>query len=171
MVRQRPVGGPSEPVDGPVAAMARRMVVWASVIGGAAALGGPALAQDQRSVEAAAMACIERLQLPEYPPIAASARVTGDVVVRVRLGTSREVLLEWADAASRPLLSLFDRAIERAVDESTFSPACGGRSIALVFEFRLTQEKVPDEFRAVAFRFPNRFEIIAVSPSPWYRTP
>ncbi len=163
-MRQRPGGRPLDRADVVLAAIVRRIVVWVSVIGCAAALGSVVLAQDQRSVEAAAMACIERLQLPEYPPIAVSARVRGDVTVRVRLGASREVSLEWAGDRSSQVW--FRPPIERAIRESTFSPACEGRSIALVFEFRASRKDgVPDEFRAVAFRFPNRFEIIAAEPT------
>jgi hypothetical protein len=50
--------------------------------------------------------CIERLQLPTYPPIAIQARITGTIMATIRLGQSgsMEALSLVKDVKPNPLL-------------------------------------------------------------------
>jgi len=112
------------------------------------------------------MSCVERLELPRYPDLPRSARLRGDVEATVTLngdGSVKGVTF----APHRPpngSLSYFHGDIEQALRRSKFSSRCPVPTIVVVFEFRLVGNGVEDNYRSVAFRYPNRFEIAASEP-------
>jgi hypothetical protein len=114
----------------------------------------------------AAMSCVERLELPRYPDLPRRARLRGDVEATVTLngdGSVRGVTF----APHRPpngSLSYFHGDIEQALRRSKFSSRCPVPTIVVAFEFRLVGNGVEDNYRSVAFRYPNRFEIAASEP-------
>jgi len=61
----------------------------------------------------------------------------------------------------RELMKLFTLSIDTALKASQFSPTCTGKTVRVVFAFRLGNE--PSE--TVWFEAPNRFAITAGMPS------
>jgi TonB family protein len=106
-------------------------------------------------------ACIERLEIPTYPPLASRARIHGTVTTFVLLSSegsmqSIKTKVKPDDATRAPI---FVRPVEAAVRQATFRPACGGQTVVIVFHFELG-EKLK---QSVMFGYPNTFWILAES--------
>lgn len=66
--------------------------------------------------------CLERLQIPAYPPLAGQGSVEQSLQVKsVDVG--------------RLVERFFKEGAENALENSRFSKACGGKTITLVFHF------------------------------------
>lgn len=154
--------------------MLRRRAAAGSVAIVFAAIAGcqrePARAPDDPNME-----CVERLELPLYPSIANSARVTAVATTIIALdadGHSKGVTIDaqippQADPRSSPArtLALFNPAIEKAIQGSTFSRACANATVRIVFDFKLTRRTdIPEGVPLTTFVYPNRFEITTGAP-------
>jgi Gram-negative bacterial TonB protein C-terminal len=115
----------------------------------------PALAQSNQEVDSN-MSCVERLQMPVYPPLARAARIRGSVTVTVSIA---------ADGSKKTTMSpsahlLLTAAIETALQASAFRTSCAGKSVTLVFNFvfgsELDQGRLPQR---VSFAYPNQFYV------------
>ena len=107
--------------------------------------------------------CIEKLQVPSYPPLAAQVRLDGVVVATVivdKYGRVRDVSLS-TEMASPSAKQLFTSAVDNALRLSKYSKGCGDKPITLVFNFGLGDELVPGGSPNVFFGYPNRFWISA----------
>ena len=114
------------------------------------ALVGIAYAQDLDSN----ISCVERLQVPVYPPLADAARIAGRVTATVLLASDGSLQTK---ASGHPLLA---PAVEKAIRASVFLKACGGKSVTLVFNFVLGENFDPDKLpQRVSFGYPNQFWI------------
>lgn len=107
------------------------------------------------------MACVERQEIPKYPPLAAAARISGRVATTVAIfpdgsikGVSTKLLSGTTNAR------LLSPAVEEAVRASVYRKACGGKSVRLVFNFGFDD----DPNKAFAFGYPNQFWIFVVPP-------
>ena len=111
------------------------------------------------------MACVARLTLPRYAPIASNARVTIEgLTASVRLasdGTVQTISLDSPPESKKKML-FFERPVEAALRGSTFRPGCGAVAVTLVFDFRLSTQG--DEDGRVVFRHPNHFEVFDSRP-------
>jgi hypothetical protein len=108
--------------------------------------------------------CVTRLQLPVYPPIAQSARLSMSLTAVVALtsaGAAQTIAFEDISGERSDLAKLFFPELERSLRASQFSAACGGKSVRLIFDFRMNGDP-PNKM--IWFAFPNRFEIWDVSP-------
>jgi hypothetical protein len=113
----------------------------------------PALAQSNQEADSN-MSCVERLQMPRYPPLADQARISGTVTATVLVASDGS---PQTKAAGHPLLA---PAVEKAIRASVFLKACGGKSVTLVFSFVLGENFDPDKLpQRVSFGYPNRFWI------------
>ena len=113
----------------------------------------PALAQSNQDSESN-MSCIERLQMPVYPPLAAAARISGSVTATVLVASDGSVQTKVAGH------SILSPAVEKAIRASAFRKTCGGKSIRLVFNFVLGERLDPDRLsQRVSFGYPNQFWI------------
>jgi outer membrane biosynthesis protein TonB len=81
-----------------------------------------AFAQDTESN----MSCVERLQMPVYPPLAAAARISGSVTAAVVVGSDGSVRTKVAGH------SILSPAVENAIRASAFRKTCDGKSVRLV---------------------------------------
>jgi hypothetical protein len=117
----------------------------------------------QQSQESPNAECVTRLQLPVYPAIAQSARLpmtlTAAVVV-ANDGSAQSVSFE-SSSGKREDSRLFHGVLEQSLKASQFSTSCSGKTVRLVFDFRLDG---PPPNKAIWFTYPNRFEIWEVSP-------
>lgn len=126
----------------------------------AAGCSQPAPALDQ-----AGPACVDRLVIPRYSPIASSARVAIqglEVSVRLAAGSAVESVALGAPSGSESALKLLEGSVEASMRASTFRPDCGGKAVSLVFDFRLSGSR--DEDGRVVFHPPNRFEVFDTRP-------
>lgn len=109
---------------------------------------GIAYAQDTETN----MQCVERLEMPVYPPLAKQARIAGTVtaVVAISSGGAAKTMAR-GDALLTP-------AVEGAIRASMFRKACAGKSVTLVFHFVVGDilDKLPQR---IAFGYPNQFWI------------
>jgi hypothetical protein len=107
-------------------------------------------AEAQTSPADSNVACVGRLNIPAYPALASAARIEGTITATIRL-SSHEVSVAAGPNAG-PILS---SAVERAIGESEFRTNCIGKTVTLIFEFKLgTDEK---HF----FQPPNKFLILS----------
>jgi Gram-negative bacterial TonB protein C-terminal len=115
-----------------------------------------ASAQPNQAVESN-MSCVERLELPLYPPLANAARIRGTVTAIVTVSPDGTVQKTIAEVGAHRLLV---PAVEKSVRASKFSKTCGGKSVRLVFNFVLAEELDPDKLpQRVSFSYPNQFSI------------
>ncbi len=109
--------------------------------------------------------CLERLEIPDYPPIARQARIQVTQTVNVLLSDQATVQkVEQSlqgQAASPKAVNLVDRffqeGAEKALENSRFSKTCGGRTITLVFHYELRDD--PNTSSLFGFGPPNHFWI------------
>ena len=112
-----------------------------------------------------------RLLRPVYPPIAVSARVSGDVEVNVRVRPDSSV--ESATIVSGP--TLLQQAALEAAQKSSFE--CRGCSEAatpysVVFAFQLvgeTQSAAEDDQRGTVTETPSQSRVTIVAETPFAR--
>ena len=118
-------------------------------------LGLPLVAQTEANI-----ACVERLQIPTYPILAAQARITGVVIANVLLGPNGSVdtIASASDRGkAHPILL---GGVEKSMRASTFAKACANKRLELIFNFVIegTPVQRPTE-SAISFRYPNQFWI------------
>ncbi|MCM3878838.1 MAG: hypothetical protein ND807_01905 [Vicinamibacterales bacterium] len=112
--------------------------------------------------KAQGMACIERLTIPAYPPIASAARVALEgLTVSLRLAPDASVQSISFDAASDPASmrkrKLFEGSVESALRASVFRKDCGDQVVTIVIDFRLSGERGTDG--RISLLYPNHFEV------------
>ena len=113
------------------------------------ALGQPGPGESPSNIE-----CLERLEIPNYPPLARVARREATQTVKVHL-SDQATLQSIEVSLSEPNLEpLFRGFAEKAIKNSRFSKTCGGKTITLVFHY----ERTADD-GSVAFEPPNHFWI------------
>jgi outer membrane biosynthesis protein TonB len=113
----------------------------------------PAFAQTDTNI-----ACIERLDIPAYPPLAKQARISGAVTADVIVAPdgSAQSITSTTESETRPHPILLS-SVERSLRTSTFAKTCAGNHVKLVFNFVLSEGMAP----IVSFGYPNRFWITA----------
>lgn len=144
-----------------------------AVIFVAAFVSGTTLAQSTNS-EAPA---VESAVAPVFPPIAAAANVSGEVIVEVEVNEKGEVRAARSVNA-HPLLR---KASEDAAFRWRFTPDLGGgknRAVRLTFSYRLVRLKAPAAELASIFMPPysvevrrEKFATIIHSDPPSYTIP
>jgi hypothetical protein len=113
----------------------------------------PALAQSNLDADSN-MSCVERLQMPVYPPLARAALVSGSVTATVVPGSDGTL---QTNAAGHLLLVA---AVKKALRASSFRKTCGGKSVRLIFNFGFDS----DPGKRVSFGYPNQFWIAVPLP-------
>ena len=105
--------------------------------------------------------CIEKLQIPNYPPLARHARLSGTFTTTVVIGPDATVQSISSEMVAKFSQSkgIFIPAIERSLRSSVFARRCGGNTVKLVFQFVLGDGEPSDHGQEVSFAYPNRFWI------------
>lgn len=112
------------------------------------------------------LSCIKDMMVPSYSYLARRSPNGGTVQALISLGKDgipKSIEVSGADADIRQEVRDF------LSTEATFMPACGGRTVELVFTFQLEgkPEATPPVF--VRFRAPNHFVIISRPRSPDFK--
>jgi hypothetical protein len=111
--------------------------------------------------------CVERIQVPTYPPLARQARLSGSVVATVTLaadGGVEQVTTSARVQANQAARGILAKPVEDALRRSQFAEGCGKRSVVFVFEFLITGDSSDRQQQEVSYGYPNRFWITA---RPW----
>ena len=119
-----------------------------------------------QSVKKDSVACLSNLRLPDYPRVAAAARLDGEIEVRVDLDAKSAIkkIALVPTVARKQAGILLSQSVESALRNSTFSKSCAGTQIQLVFSFVLDLGAPTTGFRQASwFRSPNRF-VVSVTP-------
>jgi hypothetical protein len=106
------------------------------------------------------ISCIDRLQMPTFPALARKARVQGTINAVVVLSPQGSV--QTMNTKGHPLLV---PSVEDIIRTAKFRSDCGGKTVTLVFDFRLAGSGSQQPMQSVSFGAPNRFWI-AVQPLP-----
>ena len=117
------------------------------------ALLGAAYAQDSDS-----MSCVERLEIPQYPPLAYSAAIQGSLTATATVDATGVVATK---ITGHPLLA---DAVKTAIAASAFLKSCAGKSVTVVFNFVIDQTYKSSVPMRVSFGYPNQFSISVPPP-------
>lgn len=101
--------------------------------------------------------CAVRIQLPEYPPVARQARLTGTAVATVTISSDSAVRIRLEGVP--PILK---RAVEASLRKSEFSDSCKDTTFSIRYTFRVEGEQAERPKTSIIFQPPNEF--IVVSP-------
>jgi len=105
------------------------------------------------------VACIERLQMPAYSALTGSeGTVTASVLLSPR-ATVEEVRTRL-DSKTEKVIGALIHSVEKAVKEGTFHSYCGGKTITLVFDFKIDGKPSGSPKQSVSFGYPNKFSIV-----------
>jgi len=119
----------------------------------------PALAQSNQEADFN-MSCVERLQMPVYPPLAAAARISGSVTTTATIASGGSLATRVVGNA------ILAEAADKALRASSFRKSCGGKSVTVVLNFVLGKYYPDGELQGVSFGYPNQFWISALPPVP-----
>jgi len=142
--------------------------VGASLIAGLLLLMAPYRASGQagQAESPSNIGCLERLEMPEYPPLLRMVRIQGIQTTKVLL--SEQATIETAESSIQATTTVVEKAFkemekafkesaEKALKNSQFSKTCGGKTITLVFQYELRDD--PNRSSLFAFEPPNHFWI------------
>jgi TonB family protein len=109
------------------------------------------------------IACVERLELPSYPPLAAHAGRQATITASVLLtpqGTVKQVDTK-AESSFSQAKSLFDAPVRKVISEARFRPDCAGKTVWLVFHFDLNGGLPVNQRGSTSFGYPSNFWIVS----------
>jgi hypothetical protein len=117
-----------------------------------------------QQTSAVASPCLERMKLPDYPPLPLVARIHGEVLIDVHVSEKLTFSDMEIQGTPHPLLV---GAVWEALQNSTFAPKCRGQLIRLVFAFVIEgKETKTPQAASLYFSYPNRFWIVAHPVQP-----
>lgn len=96
------------------------------------------------------------LHLPDYPPLAQQAQLTGTALTSISIGAGG-VVAQVRIEGVHPMLA---GEIERAIRTSEFSSQCGGRVVRVRFTFALEGPASPYRGYSVVYRPPDHFVLV-----------
>jgi hypothetical protein len=97
------------------------------------------------------IACVERLQVPGYASM--EGTITASVVVSPKPTVQLQVTTEFATKTQKAAGALM-QAVEKAIEGAAFRPYCAGKTVVLIFDFKMGLEP------GVSFGYPNKFWIV-----------
>lgn len=102
--------------------------------------------------------CTSGLLIPDYPPLARSARLSGTAAVHLQIGRDRQP----RNIDVEGVHELLRTAVRDSVDRSKYNPKCRGTTLEVFFEFRIEGMPTDKADRGrVMFVWPNRFIVTA----------
>jgi TonB family protein len=108
------------------------------------------------------MDCVERIQIPRYPPLAKQARIEGSITASVVLlsdGTVHDIETT-VESRYGHAKDLFGSPVEKVIKAAKFRSGCSEKIVELVFHFDLSgASQNPGE--SFSFGYPNAFWIVA----------
>jgi hypothetical protein len=122
--------------------------------------------QEQPSQAESNMGCVERLEIPFYPPLATQARIEGTITASVVLSSEGVVqeIRTGVESKDGQAKKLFGLPVEQVIRQARFRSGCSGKTIRLVFHFNLTSISPSDPRASISFGYPNTFWIVSETP-------
>ena len=107
--------------------------------------------------------CVERLQTPAYPAMAREARVEATITASVLLSpkptVQQQVTTEFKSKTQRAAAILMP-TVEKAIQEASFRSDCTGKTVVLIFDFKVVGPPSANPRQSVSFGYPNKFWIV-----------
>jgi hypothetical protein len=107
--------------------------------------------------------CVERLQMPTYPPLARQAQVEATITASVLLSpkptVQQQVTTQFKSKTQRSAAILMP-TVEKAIQEAAFRSDCTGKTVVLIFDFKVTGPPSGNPKQSVSFGYPNKFWIV-----------
>jgi len=137
----------------------RNWMARASLIAGLLLVAAPhrVSAQPEPGKSSSNIDCVERLEVPHYPPLARTARIQATQTAKVLLSDQASIQSIELSIQGKAVNTeeFFKDGAEKSLKNSRFSKTCGGKTITLVFSYELSDN---DRF-PFAFEPPNHFSI------------
>jgi len=114
------------------------------------------------------IACVERIPMPAYPILARQMQVEGTITATVVLSPQASVQLittEFASKAPKVTGSLI-QTVEDTIRGAVFRVACGGKTVSLIFDFKISGVAAESPKQSVAFGYPNKFWVVTEPGKP-----
>ena len=108
--------------------------------------------------------CVERLQLPAYPALARQAQVEATITASVLLSpkpTVRQQVITQFKSKTQRAAAILMPAVEKAIQEAAFRADCTGKTVVLIFDFKVAGQPSGNPGQSVSFGYPNKFWIVA----------
>ena len=138
----------------------------------AAVLVMPGIAAAQNPFEPETnIGCIERLQMPAYPPLAKQAQLEATITASVLLSpkpTVRQQVTTQFKSKTQTAAAILMPTVEKAIQEASFRSDCTGKTVVLIFDFKIAGPASSNPKQSVSFGYPNKFWIVT---EPALRTP
>jgi outer membrane biosynthesis protein TonB len=107
------------------------------------------------------IACVERLEIPAYPPLAMQARIAGVFTASMRIGADGSIgniSSQFVPESTKSVM--FVSAVEESLRASVFAKSCAGKQVSLVFNFVIAEPGASTQLK-FSFGYPNQFWIVA----------
>jgi hypothetical protein len=109
------------------------------------------------------LACVERLNMPRYPRLAAQARVEASIMASVLVGS--DGLAKKIDTSKDAKFSnLFAAPVSAVIQAAKFRTECAGKTVQLIFNFNLIGVSQGTQKETFSFGYPNVFWIVSEAP-------
>jgi len=114
------------------------------------------------------IACVERIPLPAYPILARQMLVEGTISASVVLSPQASVQLITTEFASKTpkVTGSLIQTVEDAIRGAVFRVACGGKTVSLVFDFKISGVAADNPKQSVAYGYPNKFWVVTEPGKP-----
>ena len=113
--------------------------------------------------------CVERLQMPAYPAMARQAQVEATITASVLLSpkptVQQQVITQFKSKTQRAAAILMP-TVEKAIQEASFRFDCTGKTVVLIFDFKVAGHASSDPKQSVSFGYPNKFWIVTEPSRP-----
>ena len=125
---------------------------------------GPGIATAQNPFEPETnIGCVERLQMPAYPPSGRQAQVEATITASVLLSpkptVQQQVTTQFKSKTQRAAAILMP-TVEKAIQEAAFRYDCTGKTVVLIFDFKVAGSPSANPKQTASFGYPNKFWIV-----------
>jgi hypothetical protein len=125
---------------------------------------GPGIGKAQNPFEPETnIGCVERLHMPAYPAMARETQVEATITAAVMLSpkptVQQQVTTQFKSKTQRAAAILMP-TVEKAIQEATFRSDCTGKTVVLIFDFKVAGPPSANPKQTVSFGYPNKFWIV-----------
>ena len=120
---------------------------------------------DPQAQGSANVDCVERIEIPRYPPLATQAQIDDSITAFVDLSSDGAVhdIKVTAQSRYRQAKNLFGPPVEKVIRAAQFRSGCAEKPVKLVFHFNLKGQSEEPKL-SMSFGYPNVFWIISEAP-------